>query len=98
MQVCGLGKYGKEIDLDNYKERDAFWFLAARDELIPFFAAYHNEEKAHIKKDQFYWTSNEWGNEWRAAAGIFNTKKNEATWETMKKTNLCYARQACHAQ
>lgn len=98
VQVCGLGKYGKEIDLDNYKERDAFWFLAARDELIPFFAAYHNEEKAHIKKDQFYWTSNEWGNEWRAAAGVFNTKKNEATWETMKKTNLCYARQACHAQ
>lgn len=98
VQRCGVGVYGTALDLNNYQEEDVVWFLAARDELLPFFTQYHNQEKAHIKKDQFYWTSNEWGDEWRAAAGIFDTKKNEATWHTKKKKNFFYARQACFTQ
>ena len=98
VQRCGLGAYGIELDIDHYEEGQAFWYLAARDELLPFFAAYHNQEKAHIKKDQFYWTSNEWQNQWRAAAGIYSLKKNKATWDDKRKESLFYARQACYAQ
>ena len=98
MQRCGVGACGTALDLNNYQEGDVVWFLAARDELLPFFTQYHNQEKAHIKKDQFYWTSNEWGDEWKATVGIFDTKKNEATWYTKKKKNFFYARQACFTQ
>lgn len=98
VQRCGVGACGEELDIENYTDDQVFWYLAARDELLPFFAAYHNQEKAHIKKDQFYWTSNEWQNQWRAAAGIYSLKKNKATWDDKRKENLFYARQACYAQ
>lgn len=97
VQRCGVGTCGEELNIENYKEGQVFWYLAARDELLPFFTNYHGQEKAHIKIDQFYWTSNEWQNEWRAAAGIYSTKKGKATWDDKKKKETFYARQACYA-
>lgn len=97
VQLCGLGKYGQEIDLVNYKKGELLWYLAARDELLPFLTNYHNDENAHIRKNQFYWTCNQSGAEFHSVAGKFDTKKNKATWDREKKRSLYYARQACHA-
>ena len=97
VQLCGLGKYGQEIDLVNYKKEELLWYLAARDELLPFLTNYHNDENAHIRKNQFYWTCNQSGAEFHSVAGKFDTKKNKATWDRERKKSLYYARQACHA-
>ena len=97
VQLCGLGKYGQEIDLVNYKKGELLWYLAARDELLPFLTNYHNDENAHIRKNQFYWTCNQSGAEFHSVAGKFDTKKNKATRDREKKRSLYYARQACHA-
>ena len=94
IQRCGLGKYGEELDIEN-EDETPFWYLPCRDELLPLLDNYHNDKKAHIKSNQFYWTCNQWENTRRAIACRFTS---EAEWYTKRKESLYYARQACHAQ
>ena len=98
IQVCALGKYGKElqIDYDNATSEDPFWYLPACDELEWFLNQYKNKE-VNIKRDQFYWTCNQAGF-WLDAFVHKLTQSGEFVWDKHRKDNWYYARQACHAQ
>lgn len=97
VQRCGLGEYGAILDVD--KKESPFWYLSARDEMLFLFENYHRDESAHIKKNQYYWTCNEWGRTKVATACKFDLSTNaKERWKTREKTDTYYARQACHAQ
>ena len=63
IQVCALGEAGKELEIDyeEAKSEDPFWFLPSIVALRCFLKQYKDNADANIERGKFYWSSNSAG-------------------------------------
>lgn len=101
IQVCALGEAGKELEIDyeEAKSEDPFWFLPSIVALRCFLKQYKDNADANIERGKFYWSSNSAGYYKNALATKIDRSGNvDDDYYRENKENAYYARQACHAQ
>ena len=101
IQVCALGEAGKELEIDyeEAKSEDPFWFLPSIVALRCFLKQYKDNADANIERGKFYWSSNSASYYKNALATKIDRSGNvDDDYYRENKENAYYARQACHAQ
>ena len=100
-QVCALGEAGKELEIDyeEAKSEEPFWFLPSIVALRCFLKQYKDNADANIERGKFYWSSNSASYYKNALATKIDRSGNvDDDYYRENKENAYYARQACHAQ